>query len=127
MIPMAAELKLKRVYEKTEVTDGERILVDRFWPRGIRRSSANIDIWMKGVAPSNELRKWFSHEQSRWEGFKKRYNKELENNKAFEKLIKFIKDNDTVTLLYSTKDTKHNNAVVLLEAIKKRLKEAENK
>jgi uncharacterized protein YeaO (DUF488 family) len=127
MIPMVAELKLKRVYEKTEVTDGERILVDRFWPRGIRRSSANIDIWMKGVAPSNELRKWFSHEQSRWEGFKKRYNKELENNKAFEKLIKFIKDNDTVTLLYSTKDTKHNNAVVLLEAIKKRLKEAENK
>ncbi len=127
MISMAAELKLKRVYEKTEVTDGERILVDRFWPRGIRRSSANIDIWMKGVAPSNELRKWFSHEQSRWEGFKKRYNKELENNKAFEKLIKFIKDNDTVTLLYSTKDTKHNNAVVLLEAIKKRLKEAENK
>lgn len=127
MIPMAAELKLKRVYEKTEVTDGERILVDRFWPRGIRRSSANIDIWMKGVAPSNELRKWFSHEQSRWEGFKKRYNKELENNKAFEKLIKFIKDNDTVTLLYSTKDTKHNNAVVLLEAIKRRLKEAENK
>ncbi len=127
MISMATELKLKRVYEKTEVTDGERILVDRFWPRGIRRSSANIDIWMKGVAPSNELRKWFSHEQSRWEGFKKRYNKELENNKAFEKLIKFIKDNDTVTLLYSTKDTKHNNAVVLLEAIKKRLKEAENK
>ena len=127
MIPMVAELKLKRVYEKTEVTDGERILVDRFWPRGIRRSSANIDIWMKGVAPSNELRKWFSHEQSRGEGFKKRYNKELENNKAFEKLIKFIKDNDTVTLLYSTKDTKHNNAVVLLEAIKKRLKEAENK
>ncbi len=127
MIPMVAELKLKRVYEKTEVTDGERILVDRFWPRGIRRSSANIDIWMKGVAPSNELRKWFSHEQSRWEGFKKRYNKELENNKAFEKLIKFIKDNDTVTLLYSTKDTKHNNAVVLLEAIKRRLKEAENK
>jgi uncharacterized protein YeaO (DUF488 family) len=127
MIAMTAELKLKRVYEKTEVTDGERILVDRFWPRGIRRSSANIDIWMKGVAPSNELRKWFSHEQSRWEGFKKRYNKELENNKAFEKLIKFIKDNDTVTLLYSTKDTKHNNAVVLLEAIKKRLKETENK
>ncbi|HUC39174.1 MAG TPA: DUF488 family protein [Candidatus Acidoferrum sp.] len=115
-------IKLKRVYERISVTDGERILVDRLWPRGIRRSTSNIDIWVKNVAPSNELRKWFSHDPKKWMRFKTKYKKELENNNAVGKLIQIIMNADPVTLLYSSKDDRHNSAVVLLEVLKKRMK-----
>ncbi|MGC8495940.1 MAG: DUF488 domain-containing protein [Candidatus Micrarchaeia archaeon] len=111
-------IKIKRVYDDFDVTDGVRILVDRLWPRGIRKNSRNIDMWLKDVAPSTELRKWFSHEPEKWEQFRKKYLKELEENKAVEKLENIIKENGTVTLVYSAKDTEHNDAVVLLEFLK---------
>ncbi len=115
-------IKLKRVYEHIEVTDGERILVDRLWPRGIRRSTSNIDIWVKNVAPSNELRKWFAHDPKKWMGFKKRYKKELQGNRTLDKLIQIVQNADPVTFLYSAKDPKRNNAVVLLGVLTKRMK-----
>ena len=115
-------IKLKRVYERIEVTDGERILVDRMWPRGIRRSTSNVDIWVKNVAPSSDLRKWFAHDPKKWMGFKKRYKKELENNRALNKLIQIVQSADPVTLLYSARDQRHNNAVVLLEILKRRMR-----
>ncbi len=115
-------IQIKRVYEKVDVKDGERILVDRMWPRGIRRSTSNIDIWVKNVAPSDELRKWFAHDPKKWMRFKKKYKKELKDNKALNKLINIILNADPVTLLYSARDTKHNNAVVLFEVVRARIK-----
>ncbi len=114
-------IKLKRVYERINVTDGERILVDRLWPRGIRRSTSNIDIWVKNVAPSNELRKWYSHDPKKWMRFKKRYKTELKENRALNKLIQIVLNADPVTFLYSSRDDRHNNAVVLLEVVKRKL------
>ena len=115
-------IKVKRVYDKADITDGDRILVDRLWPRGIRRSTPNIDVWIKDVAPSDELRKWFAHDPAKWKAFKEKYKKELSSNKALDKLIEYINSKDTVTFLYSTKDTEHNNAQVLLEVVNERLR-----
>ena len=115
-------IKVKRVYDKADITDGDRILVDRLWPRGIRRSTPNIDVWIKDVAPSDELRKWFAHDPAKWKAFKEKYRKELSSNKALDKLIEYINSKDTVTFLYSTKDTEHNNAQVLLEVVNERLR-----
>ncbi len=115
-------MQLKRVYDKAEIRDGTRILVDRLWPRGIRRSTATIDLWMKDVAPSKELRKWYLHEPSRWPEFRKRYLMELRENRAFLKLIDIALTTDPLTLLYSSRDTKRNNAVVLFSLLNQRLK-----
>src|SRR5271155_5442535 len=98
----------KQIYDKPSITDGKRILVERLWPRGVKRSTANVDLWMKGVAPSDELRMWFHDSPDKWEEFKKRYKKELGMNKAFQELISIVRVND-VTLLYASKDDKHNN------------------
>ncbi|EQD36860.1 protein containing DUF488, partial [mine drainage metagenome] len=108
--------------EKADITDGDRILVDRLWPRGIRRSTPNIDVWIKDVAPSDELRKWFAHEPEKWKGFEEKYKKELSSNKALDKLIEYINSKDTVTFLYSARDTEHNNALILLQVVNERLK-----
>ncbi|MEM4839894.1 MAG: DUF488 family protein, partial [Candidatus Micrarchaeaceae archaeon] len=89
-------IKVKRVYDKADITDGDRILVDRLWPRGIRRSTPNIDVWIKDVAPSDELRKWFAHDPAKWKAFKEKYKKELSSNKALDKLIEYINSKDTV-------------------------------
>ncbi len=113
-------LGIKRIYEKVEVTDGMRILVDRLWPRGVKKSTAHIDKWMKEVAPSNELRLWFNHEPEKWEEFRKRYEAELEGNKALEELVALAKGGD-VTLVYAAQDTGRNNAVVLSETVKRKL------
>ena len=107
---------IKRIYDKASITDGKRVFVDRLWPRGVKKSTANIDLWMKDVAPSNELRMWFNHDPKKWEGFKTKYTKELEHNKHAAELMKLV-DKSDVTLLYATKDTEHNNAVVLSEFI----------
>lgn len=116
-------IKLKRIYERPEITDGARILVDRLWPRGVRRSTANVDMWLKDVGPSDELRKWFAHEREKWAIFKKRYLKELKTNPAFEDLVNIIRSsNDNITLLFSASDAKHNNAVVLGMALNKELR-----
>jgi len=113
---------IKRIYEKASIMDGKRILVDRLWPRGVKRSTANVDEWIKDVAPSDELRQWWhKHDESSWTTFKKRYLKELNGSKSLEKLVNEVRMDD-VTLLYAAHNTKHNNAVVLAEAIKKMLK-----
>ncbi|MCL4411380.1 DUF488 domain-containing protein [Candidatus Marsarchaeota archaeon] len=114
-------LQLKRVYEKAEIRDGTRILVDRLWPRGIRRSTATVDLWMKNVAPSKELRKWFLHDPAKWQEFKKRYRAELRDSRAFLKLVEIARTTDPLTLLYAARDTKRNNAVVLMSMLKQRL------
>ncbi len=114
-------IKIKRVYEKPDIHDGLRILVDRLWPRGIRRSTSNIDLWIKDVAPSMELRKWYSHEEKKWPEFEKKYKEELKENKGFDKILDIVEKTDPVTLLYSTSDKEHNNAVVLWKVLEKRI------
>ncbi len=114
-------VKILRVYVGYAVTDGMRVLVDRLWPRGLRRSSANVELWLKEIAPSVELRKWFAHSPNKWESFKSRYKKELAaNEKGVGKLIMVLRLNSTVTLVYASKDEKHNNAVVLQEYMKEK-------
>lgn len=115
-------LGVKRIYDKAEITDGKRILVDGLWPRGIKKSTANIDLWMKAIAPSKELRLWFAHDPKKWQAFKKRYLKELGRNKALADLVEMAQTTD-VTLLYSAQDEQRNNAVVLAAIIKKRAKQ----
>ncbi len=114
-------VKIMRVYVGYNVTDGVRVLIDRLWPRGLRRSSSNVEMWIKDVAPSDELRKWFSNSPGKWATFKTRYKKELaENDKAVGKLIMVLRLNSTVTLVYASKDEQHNNAVVLQEFMKEK-------
>ncbi|HJT50523.1 MAG TPA: DUF488 domain-containing protein [Nitrosospira sp.] len=108
-------LKIKRVYEPSDKNDGTRILVDRLWPRGLTKAKAGVDIWLKELAPSAELRKWFGHDPDKWTEFKKRYLVELaENDEQLARLREEIKKG-TVTLLYGAKDEEHNDAVVLIE------------
>lgn len=112
-------LKLKRAYEKADKADGLRILVDRLWPRGITKEKAKIDNWMKDIAPSDNLRRWFSHKEERWDGFKARYAEELKNKKESIKQLKMLIKSKDVTLLYAAKDEFKNNAVVLFEVLKR--------
>ena len=115
-------IKTKRVYEDYDVTDSLRVLVDRLWPRGIRRASAKIDLWMRDVAPSDELRKWFAHDPAKWTKFEERYLKELSGNDAFEKLLDLARINSMLTLIYATSDEKHNNAIVLKRLLDRKLR-----
>jgi uncharacterized protein YeaO (DUF488 family) len=108
-------IKIKRVYEEPQEDDGIRVLVDRLWPRGLRKEEAKVNLWLKDLAPSNDLRKWFSHDPSKWEEFKRRYIEEIKGKEELRRLLDLIKKEKTVTLLYSTKDEKRNNAVALLE------------
>lgn len=110
-------LKIKRIYLPAEDTDGYRILVDRLWPRGIKKENAKVDLWAKDVAPSTELRKWFDHIPERFNEFKERYRTELKETEAFSNLLKAIQEHDNTTLLFSAKDEEHNNAVVLKDII----------
>ncbi len=111
-------IKVKRVYEKSEKEDGYRILVDRLWPRGISKDEAKINMWLKEIAPSNELRKWFSHDPAKWNSFMEKYKRELEGKKEIIEQIKALeKENGIVTFLYSAKDEKHNNAIALKNII----------
>lgn len=111
-------LKIKRIYEEYSKSDGYRILVDRLWPRGISKEKARIDLWLKEIGPSNELRNWFGHEVEKWEGFQKKYENELKSNPAFKTLQEIIKKERTVTILYGAKDPEHNQAEVLLNLLK---------
>lgn len=109
------EIHIKRIYENADPSDGKRILVDRLWSRGISKENAHLDLWLKEVAPSTELRKWFhTATPDHWEEFKRRYLKELEANSAVEEL-QHIAVKHTVTLLYSAKDVEHNHAIILKE------------
>ena len=112
--------KMKRVYEEPEKDDGYRILVDRLWPRGLSKEKAKVDLWMKEISPSNELRKWFSHDPEKWEGFKKRYEQELKENENWLNTLRDIeREKGTITFLYSAKEENHNNAVALDSLLKK--------
>ncbi|OGE08258.1 hypothetical protein A3I53_01130 [Candidatus Curtissbacteria bacterium RIFCSPLOWO2_02_FULL_40_13b] len=108
-------IKIKRVYEPFDKGDGLRILVDRLWPRGKTLQQAKIDLWLKDIAPSDTLRIWFAHDPAKWKEFKKRYSEELKGKKEAVETIKEKMREGTLTLLYGTKDTEHNNAVALKE------------
>jgi uncharacterized protein YeaO (DUF488 family) len=113
-------IKIKRIYEHVAEEDGFRILVDRLWPRGVKKKAARINLWLKDVAPSNELRKWFAHDPEKWEDFKKKYAEELSAKQPSLKEIRQMeKEKGTVTLLYSAKDVEHNNAVALQSVLEK--------
>lgn len=108
---------IKRVYEKPDPNDGLRILVDRLWPRGLSKADANIDVWLKSVAPSNDLRKWYQHDVQKWDEFKKRYFAELDREKeAVNELFEYVKKGK-VTFLYSAKESLKNNATALKEYV----------
>lgn len=112
-------LRIKRVYEKSAKEDGSRVLVDRLWPRGMKKEAAKIDLWMKEVAPSDTLRKSFCHDVEKWPEFQKRYRAELKQKKELlAELKKMEKEHGTLTLLFSAKDEKHNQAIVLAEVLK---------
>jgi uncharacterized protein YeaO (DUF488 family) len=108
-------IRVKRVYEEPEKDDGVRILVDRLWPRGLKKSLAKVDVWMRDVAPSDSLRKWFGHDPRKWDEFRRRYWAELEKKEGLVNQLLEMARNNKVTLLYSASDTKHNNAVALYE------------
>jgi len=110
-------LKIKRVYDPVSPDDGKRVLVDRLWPREIKKEKAQIDEWLKEISPSNELRKWYSHDPSKWTEFKERYQKELAEKSELLKKIKAEAKKQTVTLLFSTKELELNNAVALKEIL----------
>ena len=115
-----AMFKIKRIYELPDPSDGRRILIDRLWPRGISKDSAKIDEWIKEVAPSTELRKWFHHDPAQWSEFKLKYAKELRRREDLLDKLHTIAGKETVTLLYSAKDEEHNQAVALKEFLEKR-------
>jgi uncharacterized protein YeaO (DUF488 family) len=118
-------IKIKRIYDPAAEDDGFRILVDRLWPRGLGKEKANVDLWLKEIAPSNELRKWYTHDPKKWNQFRERYFKELADYKELVDLIIQKKKEGTVTLLYSSKEEKINNAVALKEYIEKQKKGGE--
>ncbi len=106
-------IRLKRVYEEPIEEDGTRVLVERLWPRGVSKERAAIDIWLKDVAPSPELRKWFAHKNEKWEEFSKRYWKELEKKRDLIELLRQKSKEGTVTFIYAARDENHNGAVAL--------------
>lgn len=112
-------IKLKRIYEAESPDDGERVLVDRLWPRGVSKDRADLGLWLKEIAPTTELRKWFNHDPKKWLEFQKRYKKELEKNPAVAELKGLVKKNKVVTLLYGARDTDHNEAVVIKDFLEK--------
>jgi uncharacterized protein YeaO (DUF488 family) len=111
-------VKIKRMYEPYSKDDGYRILIDRLWPRGIKKEGAHIDKWLKEIAPSTELRKKFNHMVDKWDQFKIAYHTELKNSTVVKELLDAIKEHGTVTLLFAAKDEQHNHALVLQQFIK---------
>lgn len=115
-----SEVKIKRVYDAPDGDDGTRILVDRLWPRGLTKERACVDVWLKDIAPSTELRKWFGHDPAKWEQFRERYHRELEANVNLVSLLKEKLKGGAVTLLFAAKDAEHNEAVALQEWLNRR-------
>jgi uncharacterized protein YeaO (DUF488 family) len=116
---MPPPIQIKRIYEPATRDDGARILVDRIWPRGISKIDAALTLWLKDIAPSTELRKWFGHEPERWAEFQARYGAELDHNGANVGLLRGLIAKGPVTLLYGAHDTTHNQAVALLDYLKR--------
>ena len=117
-------IRLKRVCETAAEEDGYRILVDRLWPRGLSKERANVDLWLKEIAPSTELRKWFDHDPAKWDEFKTRYKRELDQqSEAVNQLANLAKQR-RVTLVYGAKNTEINQAVALQQYLKRKLRQA---
>ncbi len=114
-------IRLKRVYDLEGTSEGRRFLVERLWPRGIKKENLHMDAWLKDVAPSQALRQWFGHDPAKWEEFQRRYRAELESHpEAWRPILEAARQGE-VTLLYSARDTEHNNAIVLKEFLQKQL------
>ena len=114
------DIRLKRAYDAPARSDGPRVLVDRIWPRGVAKDEADITHWLKGLAPSTELRKWFGHDPAKWPEFRDRYLKELKSDNASDDLAaieSLLDEHDRITLVFAAKDTEHNNAVALRDFI----------
>lgn len=107
------DIRIKRIYEKPDNSDGTRILIDRIWPRGIKKEDARLNEWMKEIAPSTELRKWFNHKETRFEEFSRKYKEELKEHQELTDRLLGYTQKKRLTLLYGAKDEKHNQAVVL--------------
>ena len=112
---MATEYFIKRVYEPYSESDGYRVLVDRLWPRGLAKEKAHVDYWLKEIAPTDELRKWFSHDPAKWKEFLKKYKEEINKNAAKQELLKLSREHKRITLLFSAKEEEYNNAHALLQ------------
>lgn len=111
--------RIKRIYDEIESEDGFRVLVDGIWPRGISKSQAGIDLWLKEIAPSKELRQWFNHDRDKWQTFRKRYLSELKNNRDTAERLLEAAGNKNITLLFAARDREHNQAVVIREYLKR--------
>ena len=114
-------IKVKRIYDEPGTEDGYRILVDRLWPRGLSKDKAKIDLWLKEIAPSDRLRNWFSHDPQKWESFQKRYAEELsseERQDLLKRIREIEREKGTITLLFSTREERYNNAVALNSVLK---------
>lgn len=112
-------IHIKRVYEEPSIKDGKRILIDRLWPRGLTKEKAKIDLWLKEIAPSTELREWFGHDPAKWTEFQQRYQTELKANEAAVTELRAELKNGATTLVYGAKDEAHNHAIVLKKLLEK--------
>ena len=117
MTKPSLDVRLKRAYLPPSPDDGVRILVDRLWPRGVRKSEAAVDRWLKEVAPSTELRRWFGHDPNHWEEFRRRYGGELSRNAELLDELRTIARQGRITLVYAARDELHNEAVVLRDVL----------
>ena len=120
-----AAIKLKRVYDEPSPADGERVLVERLWPRGLSKERAAVDLWLKDVAPSTELRRWFGHDPAKWEEFRRRYWDELGQHPDAVRLLKEKARHGTVTLVYAARDEEHNGALALQQFLQGRRRSKE--
>jgi uncharacterized protein YeaO (DUF488 family) len=116
----ALDIRVKRIYEEPAKSDGTRVLVDRLWPRGVRKDDAALTQWLRDVAPSDALRRWFGHEASRWEGFQHRYAEELKGKEELLDELRRLAAAGRLTLLYGARDEEHNEAVVLRDILLER-------
>ena len=110
-------IKIKRIYEPYSPNDGYRLLIDRLWPRGMKKADAKIDKWLKEIAPSAGLRKWFNHESEKWDEFRRRYHAELNDSAALNEILALLKEHESITFLFASKEEKHNHAVVLKQFV----------
>ena len=123
MRPILLAIRIERIYDNPKGDNSFRILVDRLWPRGLSKDKARIDLWQKDIAPSNSLRKWFGHDEKKWDEFKRKYFKELDeksNSEMIDEIIKMAKEHSSTTLLYGAKEVRFNNAVALKEYLEKK-------
>jgi uncharacterized protein YeaO (DUF488 family) len=120
--PSEPDVRLKRAYERPSAGDGTRVLVDRLWPRGVSKTDVAIDLWLKDVAPSTELRRWFGHDPERWDEFRRRYQTELADKAEPLKELQAYARKGTLTLIYAARDEAHNEAVVLRDLLVRRLR-----